>query len=131
MRLIDADELLIAMDTWDKFGYDEQERLIPIDNNDERYVPYVHYADMVKAVNGMPTIDARADAIKEVYDLTEKAIKHHADNFIQFGNGAGRRNGKIMGKWLFEYFIEMKIEAEKILEQLKEQTNDNDRSRNG
>ena len=65
MRLIDADELLIAMDTWDKFGYDEQERLIPIGNNDERYVPYVHYADMVKAVNGMPTIDARTENIDE------------------------------------------------------------------
>lgn len=63
----------------------------------------------------------RADAFEELYDLTEKAIKHHADNFIQFGNGAGRRNGKIMGMWLFEYFVEMKIEAEKILEQLKEQ----------
>lgn len=63
----------------------------------------------------------RQDAIAELYDLTEKAIKHHADNFIQFGNGAGRRNGKIMGMWLFEYFLEMKIVAEKILEQLKEE----------
>lgn len=65
--------------------------------------------------------DGRAEAIEELYDLTEKAIKHHAENFIKFGNGAGKRNGKIMGKWLFEYFLEMKIEAEKIIEQLKEQ----------
>ena len=62
----------------------------------------------------------RADAIEELYDLTEKAIKHQADNFIQFGNGYGRRIGRIMGVWLFEYFLEMKIEAEKILKQLKE-----------
>ena len=77
MRLIDADELLIAMGTWDKFGYDEQEKLIPIDNDDERYVPYVHYADMVKAVNGMPTIDARADAIDECLGI----VKFHANSY--------------------------------------------------
>lgn len=74
MRLIDADELLIAMDTWDKFGYDEQDRLIPIYHDDERYVPYVHYEDMVKAVNGMPTIDARVEAIDECFNKIEQRL---------------------------------------------------------
>ena len=53
--LISRSELLKAMDTWDKFGYDEHNRLIKIDRTDEEYVPYVHYEDMVKCVKGMPT----------------------------------------------------------------------------
>ena len=51
--LIDRKELLKAMDTWDKFGYTADGRLVPCDDN---LVPYVHYADMVQAVEGMPTI---------------------------------------------------------------------------
>ena len=53
--LISRSELLKAMDTWDKFGYDEHNRLIKIDRTNEEYVPYVHYEDMVKCVNDMPT----------------------------------------------------------------------------
>lgn len=53
-RLIDADETLKAMDTWDKFGYTEAGRMIR--NPGDDYVPYVHYEDMVKAVNGTPTV---------------------------------------------------------------------------
>ena len=53
-RLIDADEALIAMGTWEKFGYTETGYLVRNPGND--YVPYVHYADMVKAVSGLPTI---------------------------------------------------------------------------
>lgn len=53
--LISRSELLKAMDTWDKFGYDEHNRLIKIDRTNEEYAPYVHYEDMVKCVNDMPT----------------------------------------------------------------------------
>ena len=51
--LIDRKELLKAMDTWPKFGCTADGRLVPCDDN---LVPYVHYADMVQAVKGMPTI---------------------------------------------------------------------------
>lgn len=54
-RLIDADDLLVAMNTWDKFGYDEHNRLIRLDKHDEEYVPYVHYDDMIYCINSMPT----------------------------------------------------------------------------
>ena len=37
--LISRSELLKAMDTWDKFGYDEHNRLIKIDRTNEEYVP--------------------------------------------------------------------------------------------
>lgn len=53
-RLIDADEILKAMNTWDKFGYTETGCFVRESCND--YVPYVHYEDMVKSVNGTPTI---------------------------------------------------------------------------
>ena len=53
-RLIDADEVLNAMDTWDKFGYTETGCFVREPSND--YVPYVHYEDMIKAVSGTQTI---------------------------------------------------------------------------
>lgn len=53
MRLIDADELLKAVDTWDKFGCDADTKLVPIK---DCYVPYIHYDDVVKAIKGMPTV---------------------------------------------------------------------------
>ena len=58
-RQIDADELLRAMNTWDKFGLDSHGymRRITKDKNTD-LVPYVHYDDMLKAVNGMPTSEA-------------------------------------------------------------------------
>lgn len=69
--LISRSELLKAMDTWDKFGYDEHNRLIKIDRTNEEYVPYVHYEDMVKCVNDMPT----AYDIEKVVDELESELE--------------------------------------------------------
>jgi len=55
-RYIDADELLKAMDTWDKFGFSHSGAFVREPENDD-YVPYVHYDDMVKCVKTMPTAD--------------------------------------------------------------------------
>lgn len=57
-RLIDADELLKAMDTWDKFGVDANANVVPIIYYFHKncYVPYVHYEDMIKSVSNAPTI---------------------------------------------------------------------------
>lgn len=52
-RLIDGEEVLRAMNTWSKYGYDERCRLVPWNEN---LVPYVMFEDMVLAVVGMPTI---------------------------------------------------------------------------
>ena len=55
-RLIDADELLKAIDTWDKFGIDDTGHLFRLDNLSlPHYVPYIHYDDMVKSVSGAET----------------------------------------------------------------------------
>lgn len=53
-RLIDADETLKAMNTWDKFGYTETGCFVREPKND--YVPYVHYQDMVTSIVNAPTI---------------------------------------------------------------------------
>lgn len=55
-RLIDADEALKAMSTYDKFGYLPHD-LIPLrSENGLNLVPYVHYDDMVACITNMPTI---------------------------------------------------------------------------
>ena len=56
-RLIDADELLKAIDTWDKFGVNDTNSLFRLDNLSlPHYVPYIHYDDMVKSVSGAKAI---------------------------------------------------------------------------
>ena len=70
MDLIDREETLKAMDTWDKFGCDENCRLIPLRGIDENsYVPYVHYDDMVKAVKGMPSAQKTGKWIEKPHEV--------------------------------------------------------------
>ena len=68
--LISRSELLKAMNTWDKFGCDCHSGLVRIDNtNNEDYVPFVHYEDMVKCVNDMQTaysVDKVVEELEEV-----------------------------------------------------------------
>ena len=69
--LISKSELLKAMETWDKFGYDEHNRLIRIDSTNEEYVPYVRYEDMVNCVMNMPTaydVDKVVEELEEAKD---------------------------------------------------------------
>ena len=74
-RLIDADKLLKAMDTWDKFGYSARYGLERLDKDDKDFIPYVHYGDMLKAVNGMSTVEAiPKDRITKAIDKVEKYI---------------------------------------------------------
>ena len=60
-RPIDAEELLKAMDSHDKFGIDSHGYVRRINGNrygDLDLVPYVHYKDMTDAVENMPTVEA-------------------------------------------------------------------------
>lgn len=45
---------LDEMDTWDKFGCDPDGKLVRYDD-DNHYVPYVHYDDMVHAIKHLPS----------------------------------------------------------------------------
>ena len=56
MRLIDADELMEAINTWPKFGVDGRGRIVLWN---EGYEPYIHLMDVVIAITGMPTIEER------------------------------------------------------------------------
>lgn len=56
-------ELLKAVDTWDKFGCDANNKLVRIK---DCYVPYVHYDDVVKAIKGMPSIQPKTDVLDKI-----------------------------------------------------------------
>lgn len=56
--LISRDELLKAIDTWDKFGVDDTNSLFRLDNLSlPYYVPYIHYDDVIKCIKGMPSVN--------------------------------------------------------------------------
>lgn len=57
-RYTDTDELLKAMDTWDKFGFSHSGAFVREPDCDD-YVPYVRYEDMVNCVKNMPTADVQ------------------------------------------------------------------------
>ena len=71
--LISRSELLKAMNTWDKFGCDCHRGLVRIDStNNEEYVPFVYYEDIVKCVNDMQTA-YDVDKVVEELEMERKA----------------------------------------------------------
>lgn len=80
-RYIDRKELLKAMDSWDKYGYYPSGALVREPENDD-YVPYVHYDDMVKCVKSMPTVDVVEKLIEDITDeISERIIKFLEENY--------------------------------------------------
>ena len=67
--LMSRSELLKAMNTWDKFGYDYHRGLVRIDSTNEEYVPYVRYEDMVKCANDMQTAYSINKIVEELEEL--------------------------------------------------------------
>ena len=62
-RLIDADEALKAMNTYDKFGYLPHNLIPLVSENGLNLVPYVHYDDMVACItNALTIIEADAES---------------------------------------------------------------------
>ena len=55
---ISREELIEALDTWDKFGYAPTNELIPLRGNvdKDKYVPYIHYDDVIECIKGMPSV---------------------------------------------------------------------------
>ena len=104
--LISRSELLKAMDTWDKLGYDEHNRLIRIDSTNEEYEEYVHYVryeDMVNCVMNMPTAYDIDKVIAKLKELDVKSITRYKNG--NFGNFDG-----------IEYYIKQR-EAIEIVKQ--------------
>ena len=58
---IDREELLKAIDTWDKFGVDGTNSLFRLDNLSlPYYVPYIHYDDVIECIKGMPPVTQKS-----------------------------------------------------------------------
>lgn len=51
---ISREELLKAIDTWDKFGYTETGCFVREPKCD--YVPYIHYDDVIKCIKNAPLV---------------------------------------------------------------------------
>lgn len=54
---ISREELLKAIDTWDKFGCDADTKLV---RYQDHYVPYIHYDDIIKCIKGMPSVTQKS-----------------------------------------------------------------------
>ena len=73
---ISREELLKAIETWDKFGCDADTKLVPYKDH---YIPYIHYDDVIKAIKGMPSVTpSRPTEHKPI-----------CDDCIYFDNGKG------------------------------------------
>ena len=58
---IRREELLKAIDSWDKFGVDDTNSLFRLDNLSlPHYVPYIHYDDVIKCIKGMPSVTQKS-----------------------------------------------------------------------
>lgn len=79
-RYIKVEELLKAMDTWDKFGYTHTGAFVR-NPKTEDYVPYVHYEDMVKCVSNFPTADVKPVVRGEWKDVNENQNVKRFDHY--------------------------------------------------
>lgn len=67
---VSREELLKAIDTWDKFGVDDTNSLFRLDNLSlPYYVPYIHYDDVIKCIKGMPSVTQSGKWIDGVHAM--------------------------------------------------------------
>lgn len=59
---ISREELLKAIDTWDKFGCNADTKLVPYQDH---YIPYIHYDDVVECIKDMPSVRPQEQTKKE------------------------------------------------------------------
>ena len=79
---VSREELLKAIDTWDKFGYTETGCFVREPKGD--YVPYIHYDDVVKAIKGMPSVQPKAKTGHWLYSGENGADRWTCDNCFDF-----------------------------------------------
>ena len=72
---ISREELLRAIDTWDKFGYTETGCFVREPKGD--YVPYIHYDDVINCIKSMPPVTPQyTDAeIQRMQELEQAEIQ--------------------------------------------------------
>jgi hypothetical protein len=74
--LISRQAALNAMDTWDKFGCDPDGKLVSY-GDDNHYVPYVQYDDMIHAIKHLPSAQPDRDVIDDCLCHIYKNISVH------------------------------------------------------
>lgn len=79
---IKREDAIKAMDTWDKFGYNADCKLVLCTNG---LVPYVHFDDMVKAIKGLPSADV-APVRHGHWDVREPMPMHDIKGNLSWGN---------------------------------------------
>ena len=77
---ISRDELLKAIDTWDKFGCNADTKLVPVK---DCYVPYIHYDDVVKCIKGMPSVTPNQEPMREFTEDEAKAYSKTLDKMYK------------------------------------------------
>ena len=81
--LISRQAALDAMETWDKFGCDPDGKLVRYDD-DNHYVPYVHYDDMIHVIKHLPSAQPE---VKEIgyAECANAMLKMWIDNVLTDG----------------------------------------------
>lgn len=75
---ISRSELLKAINTWDKFGFEHTGCFVREPKDD--FVTYVHYDDVVKCIKGMPSVQPTACIAKISFD--DQQMKEMIDKAI-------------------------------------------------
>ena len=73
---ISREELLKAIDTWDKFGYTETGCFVREPKGD--YVPYIHYDDVINCIKGMSPV---TPAEKVGQWITQRNVVHQKEYY--------------------------------------------------
>ena len=91
MRLIDANALKEALNTWDKFGYTAKSELIRLTpDNEKLYRPYVSFEDVINCIDSAPTVETDIEVV------AKDAYEHgYTDGWKErFGEPDGRQKGE-------------------------------------
>ena len=104
--LINREELLKAIDTWDKFGCDADTKLV---RYQDHYIPYIHYDDVIKCIKGMPSVNPQEpntdvlDKIRAEIDRIQISGQINADtSFIRNGEHVKQMALNIIDKYKAE-----------------------------
>ena len=77
---INREELIEALNTWDKFSYAPTNELIPLRGNvdKDKYVPYIHYDDVLTCIRNMPSVTPQpcgnAISREEAYAVVDRML---------------------------------------------------------
>ena len=121
--LISRSELLKAMNTWDKFGCDCYRGLVRIDStNNEEYVPFIYYEDMVKCVNDMQTAYSVDKVVEELEKLKMRyflTIANTGDEKSDFayenvGNALNKAIEIVKQGVVSDYVCEWKLDGDNL-----------------